>query len=123
MLELIPGQKPANDVAVSIATQVAGAVPNLRPEQVSITDTTGRIYSLDDSLQQLTNQEEYRVKRELELSYKVQSILDRICGFGNSTVQVSTSFTFPDSTIESTEFDPEKKVAIREKIDSTQYDQ
>jgi flagellar M-ring protein FliF len=120
LLELMPGRRPADDMAMSIASLVSGAVPNLRPEQVSITDTDGRPYSLDASLQQLTKQEEYRVKRELELAYKAQMILDRICGFGNSTVQVSASFTFPDTTTESTEFDPDKKVMKREKIDSSQ---
>ncbi len=119
MLELMPNHTPTDGVAAAIATQVAGAVPNLRPDQVSITDSNGNIYSLDSSLRQLSKQEEFRLNRERELMYKAQSLLNRVYGFGNSQVELSARFSFPDSTTTSTEVDPEKKVVVKEIVNTS----
>ncbi|MEQ1904031.1 MAG: flagellar M-ring protein FliF C-terminal domain-containing protein [Pirellulaceae bacterium] len=119
LLKLAPNKQFNEGHAVAIAKMVAGSVNGLRPEQVVITDTSNNIYSIDESLAQLSKQEQFRVSREEENRTKIQSVLTPIFGPTNVEVQVSMDFTFPDSTTTSTEFDPDKKVAYDEVVEST----
>ncbi len=120
LLTLVPKQKFDEGHAAAIADLVANAVPGLRIEQVSISDQNGNTYSIDETLGRLTKQEEYRFNRERELAAKVESVLAPILGVGNSRVEVTTDFSFPNETISSTKVDPDEKVLEFEKIDNSQ---
>jgi flagellar M-ring protein FliF len=94
--------------ATSVAKIVASAVPGLSVERVSITDTMGNLYATDETMGQLTKQEEFRIMRDRELAQKAESMLSAFLDYGNARVEVNTDFTFTVGTSTSIELDPEK---------------
>ncbi len=119
VLSIVPNQRFTEAQAVAIAQLIANAVPGLRMEQVAISDTSGNLYSHDEALGRLTKQEEYRLNRERELTHKAQSLLINFLGIGNSRVEITTDFSFPEGRTTITEFDPDKRVATSETIDTS----
>lgn len=118
VLTLAANERFDDAMAASIAAHVASSVPGLQIDQVTISDSDGNRYAIDESLGRLTKQEEYRLNRERQIAAKVESVLFPIVGIGNSTVQVTTAFTFPNETIRSTEYDQDK-VLSSERIKTT----
>ena len=98
---------------------MAYAVPRLGTANVAISDTDGNVYSNDETLGRLTKQEEYRLNRERQLADKAQAMLVNFLGVGNSRVEVTADFSFPEGTTIIKEFDPDKRVVSSETIDST----
>ncbi|HMO13584.1 MAG TPA: flagellar basal-body MS-ring/collar protein FliF [Pirellulaceae bacterium] len=119
ILTLASGQRFNEATALAVAQTVANAVPGMRPEQVAISDTAGNLYSNDESLGRLTKQEEYRINRERELTHKAQMLLLNFLGVGNARVEITADFSFPEARTTTKEFDPEKRVAISETIDTS----
>ncbi len=104
----------------AILNLVANSVEGLSKQNVTLIDTQGRLLSqkMDDDENSAINTKQYEIKQSVEryLSTKVQSILDQVIGFGNSTVQVNADFNFDqiEKTMET--YDPESQVAISEQI-------
>ncbi len=119
LVEVAPGQRFGDNEAATIASQIAGGVPGLVRGNVVVTDVAGNLYSLDETMGQMTKQEEYRFLREQELADKAQSILTRIVGYDNSVVQVTASFAFPNEEKMTVEVDPDKKVITKEIVNSS----
>jgi len=119
ILELASHQPFGERQAMAVAALVANAVPGLRTDQVAISDTSGRIYSSDESVGRLTQQEEFRYHRERELASKAQAMLTNFLGVGNSRVEVTADFSFPEAKTVSTEYDPDGKVLTSETVDSS----
>jgi len=119
VLGIAPNQRFTEAHATAISQLIANAVPGLRPDQVAITDTLGNVYSLDENMGRLTKQEEYRINRERELALKAQAMLINFLGVGNSKVEVTADFSFPEGKTIVKEFDPEKRVITSETIDSS----
>ena len=78
----------------------------------------GNTYEINESLGRLTKQEEFRFNRERALAAKVESVLYRILGVGNSQVEVNASFTFPNETATTRKFDSANKVPSREFVET-----
>lgn len=107
-----------NANTTAITNLVANSVEGLTPQNVTLIDTKGRLLSkkIDDEQESVVNSKQYEIKKSVEqyLSNKVQSILDQVIGFANSTIQVNADFNFNqvEKTMET--FDPESQVAISE---------
>ncbi len=109
--------------AVAIANLVASAVDGLAPTDVTITDGQGNVLvgggqagaelAADDQLS-------YRQKVEQYLSEKAESMLATVLGFNRCEVRVSAELTFKDSRETTREYDPDKKVVVSERIESSQ---
>ncbi len=102
MLILDPGYTLKTNQITAIKNLVAYAVPRLTPDKVFLTDQNGN--SLSDEIQKnATDIESYRYNLETQTAKKIQSVLDKITGTGNSSVQVSAEIDFNSvrSTIES----------------------
>lgn len=119
VLEISSKTKFSDSHAHSIASMVANSVPGLMEENVSISDTLGNNYTVDETSGQLSKQEEFRVMRDRELAQKAQAILSPFLGVGNTSVAVTTDFTFPMGTKTTKEFDPDRKVLVNEQVKST----
>lgn len=116
VLGIAKGHRFTESNASTIAQFVANAVPGLRPDQVVISDTSGKLYTSEQDSGQVTWQEEFRTQRERDLTHKAQSLLNNFLGIGNSQVVLTAEFAFPDGTTETVEFDPDKRVATREEV-------
>ncbi len=89
VLRLRPGARLGDEQVRAITYLVSGAVEGLKPENVTVVDNTGRLLWSGAHAAPGARLEEQRRVVELELAQKVQTVLDRLVGAGNSVVQVS----------------------------------
>ncbi len=116
ILKLKQGARLSKENIQSISYLVANSVEGLKPQNVTILDSRGRLLSEDaesNPLVKISNKQ-YELKRSVEqyLADKAQSLLDGVLGLGNSIVRVDVelNFTQVEKTVE--EYDPDR-VAIR----------
>ena len=102
VLVLEPGYKIKSAQVKAIKNLVAYSVPRLSPEQVFITDQNGNSLS-DETSKSSTDMESFKSNLEKETAKKVSSVLEKIVGKGNVSVQVSADIDFNSAkaTIES----------------------
>lgn len=102
MLILKPGYTLKTSQVKAIKNLVAYSIPRLTPEKVFLTDQSGN--SLSDEIQKNSSDiESYRLNFEKNTAKKIQEVLDKITGTGNSSVQVNAELDFNTvrATIES----------------------
>lgn len=102
MLILEPGYKLKTSQVKAVKNLVAYAIPRLNPEKVFLTDQSGN--NLSDEIEKNSNDiESYKTNYENQTAKKVQTVLDKIVGQDNASVQVSADIDFNStrSTIES----------------------
>lgn len=102
MLILEPGYVIKTTQVKAIKNLVAYSIPRLTPDRVFLTDQSGN--SLSDEIQKNSTEiESYRINLEKQTAKKIQEVLDKITGIGNSSVQVSAEIDFNTvrATIES----------------------
>lgn len=102
MLILDPGYTLKSSQVKAIKNLVAYSIPRLTPEKVFITDQNGNSLS-DDNGKNSNDMESFKTNFEKDTSTKVTTVLEKIMGKGNVTVQVSADINFDSakSTIES----------------------
>lgn len=102
MLILDPGYKLKSSQVKAIKNLVAYAVPRMTPDKVFITDQNGNSLG-DESGKNSNDMESFKTNLETQTSEKITSVLEKIMGKGNATVQVSADINFDSakSTIES----------------------
>lgn len=102
MLILDPGYKLKSSQVKAIKNLVAYAIPRMTPDKVFITDQNGNSLS-DENGKNSNDMESFKTNFEKEKSDKVTTVLEKIMGKGNATVQVSADINFDSakSTIES----------------------
>lgn len=102
MLILDPGYTLKAGQVKAIKNLVAYSIPRLTPEKVFITDQNGNNLG-DDNGKNSNDMESFKTNFEKDTSTKVTTVLEKIMGKGNATVQVSADINFDSakSTIES----------------------
>lgn len=102
MLILNPGYKLKSSQVKAIKNLVAYAIPRMTPDKVFITDQNGNSLS-DESGKNSNDMESFKSNLETQTGAKITSVLEKIVGKGNVTVQVNTDIDFNSakSTIES----------------------
>ena len=102
MLILNPGYKLQSSQVKAIKNLVAYAVPRMTPDKVFITDQNGNSLS-DEQGKNSNDMESFKSNFETQTAAKISTVLEKIMGKGNATVQVSADINFDSakSTIES----------------------
>ncbi len=102
MLILDPGYKLKSSQVKAIKNLVAYAVPRMTPDKVFITDQNGNSLS-DENGKNSNDMESFKTNAETQTATKVTTVLEKIMGKGNVTVQVNADINFDSakSTIES----------------------
>ena len=102
ILVLEPGYKIKSAQVKAVKNLVAYSVPRLTPEQVFITDQDGNSLS-DETSKNSTDMESFKSNLEKETAKKVATVLEKIVGKGNVSVQVNADIDFNSAkaTIES----------------------
>lgn len=102
MLILNPGYKLKSSQVKAIKNLVAYAIPRMTPEKVFITDQSGNSLS-DENGKNSNDMESFKSNLETQTGTKITSVLEKIVGKGNVTVQVNADIDFNSakSTIES----------------------
>jgi flagellar M-ring protein FliF len=92
-----------------VVNLVASSIEGLDPAQVTVADATGKVLSVaGDGNIDGGNQDQMIDDVQDEYRTKLQTMLDRVLGPGNSTVQVIAALDFDDSVVETKDytFDP-----------------
>jgi flagellar M-ring protein FliF len=106
-------------LAQSIVLTVARAVEGLMPENVTLTDSQGNRYSTSDGVgSDIGGQLEFRRQLEMELTFDVESLLNRILGDGKSQVRVKADIDFDEVSRTIKTVDPDSKTKKSETLES-----
>lgn len=105
LLKLKPGYTLQDSQVQGIVRLVASGVEGLKPENVSILDTTGNLLSDGQSGGSIANLSSNQLKMkqayESQLQSSVQSMLDRVVGPGNAIVRANATLDFDQVQINS----------------------
>lgn len=112
MLQLESGFRLTQNQARAISNLVASSVPDLQPDKVTIVDTAGNLLTPNSSegnqmARELTSsQRELEKEYEEELQRRLRTMLTRILGPDNFTVQVASRMNFDQRERESVTYLP-----------------
>ena len=99
----------------AIQSLVASAVPGLTPDNVTISDTAGRLLSDGASQTQIgsfSSLEEARLNKERLYREKIENMLIRYVGEGNVRAEVSIDINLNRTTRNQVTFDPDGQVVV-----------
>ncbi|WP_435746847.1 flagellar basal-body MS-ring/collar protein FliF [Nocardioides sp. SYSU DS0663] len=94
----------------AIVNLVASSIDGLEPERVTVADATGKVLSSPGGVAGADGTARAQMVAEVQEEYRVrlQSMLDRVVGPGNSTVQVTAELDFDKSVSETVEYQAEE---------------
>ncbi len=119
VLSLADGKTLDSGQIQGIVHLVAGSIEGLDKNFVTVVDASGRVLN-----QVVANPDEFMLPDRLKLTNsletsledRVQPLLDRALGYGNSVVRVSVDLDFTQEAITKEEFDPDSIVPRSEQI-------
>ncbi|MBU2955242.1 flagellar basal-body MS-ring/collar protein FliF [Marinobacter sp. F3R08] len=121
-LEVFAGRRPEQEQINAIVNLVAGSVPMMSKEHVTVVDQNGNLLTGKESqsnADQMADQYEYTDKVEERLTRRVASLIGPIVGDGRYRAEVSADLDF--SSVEQAEelFNPEQQ-AVRSERELTE---
>ena len=121
MIGLRPGVPFHQDQAAAIVALVSSSVEGLNPEQVTVTDSYGRILWNEGSAGDAagSNLNEMRRRVESELVGKVNTLLNRMLGPDRFSAQVTAEIDFQELVRETLTYDESKKSKKSENIETS----
>lgn len=119
MLDLIPGEPWSGGTAQSVLMLVARSVEGLRPEDITLMDTAGRLFASSSGMSgHMSSQFEHQQMIEQSLSIKAETILADLLGPGKASVRVTADIDFRETTRTETIFDPDGKIKKQETVET-----
>jgi flagellar M-ring protein FliF len=116
------GGRLSNQSADAILNIVANAVPGLKVDNITLTDSAGIQYGKKAHMEsELEMQREHKRSVENEIAYRVEQLLQRMSGV-RASVNVTAEIDFSSIQEKRNTVDPDSKVTIREKILNSKYD-
>jgi flagellar M-ring protein FliF len=106
----IGGRKPTEDQVQAVQNLVAGAVPGLKAEQVSIIDQHGKTLSVGGSSMTSKLADDRRTEVERKLAARIKELVEGVVGVGRSRVEVSADIDMARVTEQETTYDPDGQV-------------
>lgn len=113
-LGLRPGAQLNNDQIMAIQSLVASAVPQLKPEKVSLIDQSGKLLARgDEEAQNMASlkADEMRLKYEQRLTRAIEDIVGRTVGYENVRANVTADLNFDRISTNEELYDPESQIA------------
>ncbi|MDP2261012.1 MAG: flagellar basal-body MS-ring/collar protein FliF [Caulobacter sp.] len=106
----IGGRKPTEDQVQAVQNLVAGAVPGLKAEQVSIIDQHGKTLSVGGSSMTSKLADDRKSEVERKLAARIKELVEGVVGPGRSRVEVSADIDMARVTEQETTYDPDGQV-------------
>ncbi len=96
----------------AIRNVVASSVPNLKPEKVTLTDTSNRTLAAGSDAEGFSaaSAEDARGSTEAQLQARIMDIVEGVVGVGSARVQVTAEIDHSRSTTQEQRFDPDGQV-------------
>ena len=116
-LKLKPGYQLSHSNIAAITHLVSSSVENLKSENVTIVDSTGRLLSSKNAnglAASVDSNLDYKEKVELNLSQKVEDMLTAVLGPGKASVRVNAEIDMTSLSTVTESYDPTKKVVTKE---------
>ncbi|GAB2873608.1 flagellar basal-body MS-ring/collar protein FliF [Nocardioides pacificus] len=111
LVDTAPGNTLNGEQVQAVVHLVASSIDGLDPEKVTVADSEGRVLSSTDGASggAATTRNQQVSDYQNDMSARVQAMLDKVVGPGNSTVQVTANLDFDKAVSESVtyESDPE----------------
>lgn len=118
LIAMRSGGQPAAEVVAGIAHLVSSSVDGLGPDNVSIHDETGRLFSEpnDGGTALGLSSKQLRVQQDVEkyLEKKAQDLISEIVGHNNASVRVSAAINFDKIERTVQEVNPDKQALTNE---------
>ena len=114
-----PGAQLNSDQIMAVQSLVASAVPQLKPEKVSLIDQTGKLLARgDEEAENLASikSNEMRLKYEQRLIRAIEDLVGRTVGYGNVRANVTADLNFDRISTSEELYDPESQVARSSQI-------
>ena len=105
------GRDPSADQVRALQNLVAGAVPNLKPERVTIVDQNSKLLGGGDGSANATQAgDEARSATEERIRKRVKELVEGMVGPGKSRVQFTADLDLSQVTVSEEKFDPDGQV-------------
>ncbi len=120
-LRMRPGFEISQAGIAAITHLIAGAVENLKPENVTVVDSNGRLLSRSNDAafdNGATTVADYRERVERNLSKKAEDMLAMVLGPDRASVKVSAEIDMTSLNLVTESYEP-KGIPTKEEIEST----
>jgi flagellar M-ring protein FliF len=116
----IGAREPSMDQVRAVQNLVAGAVPQLKPERVTVIDQHGKTLSAaGDSSLGGAAAEDARTAIEDSVAARVKSLIEGVVGPGKVRVQVSADIDMAEVTTQEEKYDPDGQVVRSEQTNES----
>jgi flagellar M-ring protein FliF len=107
----VAGREPAPEQVRALQNLVAGAVPNLKPERVTIVDQNSKLLGGGDG-QGAAGQiaDDQRSATEEKIRKRIKELVEGVVGPGKARVQVTADLDMSQITTQEEKFDPDGQV-------------
>jgi flagellar M-ring protein FliF len=107
----VAGREPSSDQVRALQNLVAGAVPNLKPERVTIVDQNSKLLGGGEgegAASQLADDQ--RSATEERIRKRIKELVEGVVGPGKARVQVTADLDMSQVTTQEEKFDPDGQV-------------
>ncbi|HEY0103100.1 MAG TPA: flagellar basal-body MS-ring/collar protein FliF [Brevundimonas sp.] len=106
----------------AIRNVVASSVPNLKPEKVTLTDTSNRTLAAGSDSEGFSaaSAQDARDSTEAQLQARIKDIVEGVVGVGGARVQVTADIDHSRSTTQEQRYDPDGQVVRSTSINGTE---
>jgi flagellar M-ring protein FliF len=107
----VAGREPSPDQVKALQNLVAGAVPNLKPDRVTIVDQNSKLLGGGDG-QAAAGQaaDDQRSAAEDKIKKRIKELVEGVVGPGKARVQVTADLDLSQVTTQEEKFDPDGQV-------------
>ncbi len=107
----VAGRQPASDQVRALQNLVAGAVPNLKPERVTIVDQNSKLLGGGEGATAADAMaDDQRTAAEEKIKKRVRELVEGVVGPGKARVQVTADLDLSQVTTQEEKFDPDGQV-------------
>jgi len=116
----VGAREPSTDQVRAVQNLVAGAVPNLKPERVTVIDQHGKTLSADND-GSMGGKAAADAKSAIEdgIQARIKSLVEGVVGPGKARVQVSADVDMAQVTTQSEKYDPDGQVVRSEQTNES----
>ena len=104
------GRKPSDDTVQAAQNLIAGAVPGLKAEMVSVIDQHGKTLSAGGSSMTSKLADDRKSEVERRLAERIKELVEGVVGVGRARVEVSADIDMARVTEQETTYDPDGQV-------------
>jgi flagellar M-ring protein FliF len=107
----VAGRVPGSDQVAAVRNLIAGAVPNLKPDRVTVVDERGKLLAaVGDGEGQGSTADTQRSDTEEHMRKTIKDMVEGVVGAGKARVQVTADLDRNRVTLQEDKYDPDGQV-------------